>query len=313
MADDIVAFIKEATKHKVLTQAEERVLLKKAQADIKDPAWGLLIKHNMKLVISIAKRYVNKGLLFEDLIQEGMLGLMDGIAKFDMERTFNGKPLKLSTYATSWIKQRITRAIANTSRLIRIPVHILNEYPLVQRLYGKFREQWGVYPNTDELTVLYNKAVELDVKKKLKPKTSEEIAELGRYFRPSVSLDEINSEDENLTVMDYIKEDDSDQPECLLECSETKKYMTALVAKLDPQDRVFISILYGLADGKQRKRRSMSVINKLTEKELAEKEKLILDKLRELIDEDKKVNNYKANLDLEDVLGMEHEDQAFRP
>lgn len=297
LSDDIGPFVLVATKHKVLTQDEERALLKRAQADYDDPAWDLLVKHNFKLVISLAKKYTNKGLPFEDLIQEGLLGLMDGIAKFDLDRTFNGKHLKLSTYATSWIKQRITRAIANTSRLIRIPVHILNEYPLVQRLYGKFREQWGVYPNTEELTVLYNKAIELDEKKKLKPKTTEEIAELGRYFRPTMSLDEINSEDENLKILDYCIDENTETPEESLEVRETKKYIRSLVDKLDQEDRLFIMLLYGLVDGKQRNRKALSLMKKMSDKELAEKEEEILEKLRVLIEADKKINTFSANVE----------------
>ncbi len=290
--DDISIYTEYATKYKVLTHDQERALLIKAKADLNSPAWETLLRHNVRLVISIAKRYTNKGLPFEDLIQEGMLGLMDGILKFDLDRTFNGKPLKLSTYATSWIKQRITRALANTSRLIRIPVHILNEYPLVQKLYGKFREQWGVYPNTDELTVLYNKAIEMDRKKKLKPKTPEEIAEIGRYFRPTSSLDEVNSEDENLTVLDYIIDESGDTPENLVEIKETKEFITKLVNKLPQEDKVFISILYGLIDGKQRSRRQMTLIRKMSEKELADKERDILAKLKQMIHDDYKKTNH---------------------
>lgn len=296
MSDDILHYIKIGNKNKVLSQAEERALLTKAQGNPKDPAWELLVKHNLRLVISIAKRYTNKGLTFEDLIQEGMLGLMDGIAKFDMTRTFNGKYLKLSTYATSWIKQRITRALANTSRLIRIPVHILNEYPLVQRLYGKFREQWGVYPNSDELSILYNKAIEIDPKKRLKPKTTEEIAEIGRYFRPPSSLDQVNSEDENLTILDYVIDESTESPEGSLETVETKKYVLSLIDKLSQEDKIFISILYGLFDGKAKNRKSMSLIRKMSDKELLQKEQDILNELRNLINKDIEVNKFTANV-----------------
>lgn len=300
-SEDISYFTALATKYKVLSHEEERNLVKRAQDDPKDHAWDILIKHNIRLVISIAKRYLNKGLSFEDLVQEGTLGLMEGITKFDLDRTYNGKHLKLSTYATNWIKQRITRAIANTSRLIRIPVHILNEYPLVQRLYGKFREQWGKYPNADELEVLYNKAVELDVKKKLKPKTKEEIAELGRFFRPTTSLDEINSEDENLTILDYCTSNE-EQPDNILQNNETKMYVKGLIEKLGPEDKIFISILFGLVDGKQKNRKAMSQIRKMTEKELEQKELEILNKLREFIKEDQNSNKFKANLsNLEDL------------
>lgn len=290
--DDINRYVKEATKYKVLSHDEERFLLTKAKFEGDDRAWDKLIKHNIKLVISIAKKYTNRGLTFEDLIQEGLIGLVVGINKFDMEKTNDeGKPLKLSTYATNWIKQRITREIANTSRTIRIPVHVLNDYPMVQRLYGKFREEWGVYPSTDELTILYNKATELDLKKKLKPKTPEEIAELGRLFRPTSSLDEISSDDENLTMMDYVGAEYKEQPEMSLELRENKKYLINLLDQLTPEEKAFITLKYGLVDGKERDRKSMLAYRRMLSEDLIKREEEIFEKLRKIS------NKEKVNLD----------------
>lgn len=290
--DDINRYVKEATKYKVLSHSEERSLLTKAKFESDDRAWDKLIKHNIKLVISIAKKYTNRGLTFEDLIQEGLIGLVVGINKFDMEKTNDeGKPLKLSTYATNWIKQRITREIANTSRTIRIPVHVLNDYPMVQRLYGKFREEWGVYPSTDELTILYNKATELDLKKKLKPKTPEEISELGRLFRPTSSLDEISSDDENLTMMDYVGAEYKEQPEMSLELRENKKYLTNLLNQLTPEEKAFITLKYGLVDGKERDRKSMLAYRRMLSEDLIKREEDIFEKLRKIS------NKEKVNLD----------------
>jgi RNA polymerase primary sigma factor len=115
--DDITMFTIEASKYEVLTKDKEKILIALAQQEPPDElAWAKLTKHNIKLVISIAKKYVGQGLAFEDLIQEGMMGLMKGIDKFDLEKRVAGKPLALSTYATWWIRQTITRAIDNTSR-----------------------------------------------------------------------------------------------------------------------------------------------------------------------------------------------------
>jgi RNA polymerase primary sigma factor len=280
-SEDITEFTKRASKYEVLSKPEEKELIKLAQqGNLK--AWDRLIKHNIKLVISIAKKYTQQGLSFEDLIQEGMVGLVTAIQKFDLNKTHEGKPLALSTYATWWIRQHITRAIANTSRLIRVPIHRLNEYSLITRVYREFVERWGKRPNSEELEILIKKAAERDVKGRIKELSKEEIEMLGRMLHPLVYLDQINSEDENLTMLDYISAEEEGQPEVSIEFKADKEYLFKLLKYLNDEDRTFILMKFGMIDGKERK-----VMPKMSESEVNRKTEEILTKLRKIANKDK--------------------------
>lgn len=245
-----------------------------AQQDPPDQAaWDKLIRHNLKLVISIAKKYTNQGLPFEDLIQEGKIGLCIAIAKFD----FRGA---LSTYATWWIRQAITRAIDNLSRPIRIPIHKLNEYRVVRRVYREFVERWGTTPNSEELAILVTKASQIDPKKRLKAMSREDVEFLGRMLHPHASLDESNSEDENLTIMDYLSGDEDEQPEVIVELHDNKQKLLSYLADLDPDEQVFIMLRFGLIDGKERDKREMAAYKRMSDTEAQKRIDAILAKLR---------------------------------
>lgn len=136
--DDISRFTEQANKYKVLAKDEEKILIALAQQDPPDmKAKTKLVKHNIRLVIKIAKRYLGQGLTFEDLIQEGLMGFLKGVEKFDLNKRVNGKALALSTYATWWIRQGITRAIDNTSRTIR------SSYTQIRRVPELLRNNIG--------------------------------------------------------------------------------------------------------------------------------------------------------------------------
>jgi RNA polymerase primary sigma factor len=300
-SEDIQMFIDIANKHKTLNQQQERELLQKIHDNPKgskpyEIAMDKLIKHNLALVIKHAKKYTGKGLDLEDLLQEGWMGLLEGINKFDIKRTHEGRLLKLSTYVTWWIRQRISRAIANTGRTIRIPIHILAEYTTVQKLYGKFVEENEYYPSSQELSELYNKAmdIERETKKdpakkpsKLKTKTAREISDLGRLFHPVCPLDEPNSEDENLSLMDYMSIDDSDLPEERLETKTNNEYLRMLLNTLNEDDRIFIMYKFGMLDGVVKDRKLLAKVKKLDEQQVEEKEKEILKKLKSFANKDK--------------------------
>lgn len=281
MADDITPFTKQASKYAVLTKDEEKRLIALAQADPPDKAaWDKLIKHNIKLVIHIAKKYTNQGLSFEDLIQEGLCGLVTAIQKFDLRRG------ALSTYATWWIRQAITRAIDNTSRSVRIPIHRLNEYRVVRRVYREFVERWGTTPNSEELSILVCRAAEIDPKKRIKPMTRAEVELLGRMLHPQVYLDETNSEDENLTMLDYLSSDSEHQPETIAEVEDNKSKLFSLLDQLSHDERIFVQWKFGLLDGKEKDRREMASYRRMSEQEAQRKLDVILAKLQLLANRD---------------------------
>lgn len=278
--DDITPFTKEASKHDVLSAEEEKRLIALAQLDPPDiAAWDRLIKCNIKLVIHIAKKYTNQGLNFEDLIQEGLCGLVIAIEKFDLNRG------KLSTYATWWIRQAITRAIDNTSRSVRIPIHKLNEYRVVRRVYREFVERWGQPPNSDELSILVSRAAEIDPKKRIKHMSKADVELIGRMMHPQVYLDEGNSEDENLTMLDYLPSDHEQQPDRVTEQSLNKANLAKLLNQLPEDERNFVMLRFGLLDGKERDKRDMATHRRMTETEAQRKLDTILGRLRLLADE----------------------------
>jgi len=292
--NDISFYIKLANKHPLLSHEEERRLLLALKSDQTDKqkakAIDKLVKHNLGLVIHQAKKYTNRGLPLVDLIQEGWAGLVTGIIKFDVTRKKDdGNFLKLSTYVTWWIRQGITRAIANQGKMIRIPINILADYTKVQILYGKFVESTETRPNSEDLAFIYNTAVELDKQErakdktkkpsKLKPKTPEEMSELGRMFQTVSSLDEPSSEDENLTLLDYVS-DTCSPHDGTLEINENQNYLNKLLNYLNEEEKNYIKIRFGLVDGKDRDRKTMSALRKMTAEQVEQKEKLIFEKLR---------------------------------
>lgn len=262
-----------------MTKDEEKRLIALAQLDPPDQAaWDRLVKHNVALVISIAKKYQNQGLPFEDLLQEGIIGLCISIGKFDLSRG------ALSTYATWWIRQAITRAIDNNSRPIRIPIHKLNEYRVVRRVYREFVERWGVTPNSEELSILVTKAAEIDPKKRIKAMSKEEVEFLGRMLHPHASLNESNSEDENLTILDFLSGDEEQQPEEVVEIVHNKTNLFKHLGELPEEERIFIMLKFGLMDGKERDKREMAAYKRMSELEAQRKVDSILVKLRRVMD-----------------------------
>lgn len=208
---------------------------------IADAAITKLIKHNYRLIISIARKFQGKGLSWSDLIQFGSDGFVYAVAKFDMT-TGN----KLSTFATQWIRQRISRAIENFSRAIRIPIHmqaIINE---VKHIYKECLEDGEGPPTSRDITKIYNE--NRRKKKNFQPITKEEAEEVGRHMQHITSLNEAAGDDENLTILDYIR-DACPGPEGDIEVDMDKQELNRLIVKLPKEDQVFIKFKYGLVDG----------------------------------------------------------------
>jgi RNA polymerase primary sigma factor len=303
MVQEIPQIIKICTSSAVLTKTEEYDLIRlarpalKAQKILANPlykerlktsparqrllrcsqrgqkAQKKLLEHNYRLIISVAKKLRGRGLSWEDMIQHGSDGLLYAVEKFDSS-TGN----KLSTYATQWIRQRIGRAIENTGRLIRIPIHMQAKMNEVRYIYRQFVEDNQETPSSEEIAFLYN--LNKRNKKNFKPITSEEAEELGRYMQEIGSLDETSGEDETLNLHSYIS-DDTFNPEDTTETRLNKDVLTQLLAKLSPPDQAFIKYKWGLVDGQAKTDHKVAESFGITPKEVKEKEATLLGVLRQ--------------------------------
>ena len=231
--DPVKTYLKEIGQVPLLTAAQEAELARAAQAG-DEQARRALSEANLRLVVSVAKRYAGRGLPFLDLIQEGNLGLMKAAEKFEPERGF-----KFSTYATWWIRQSITRAIADQGRTIRIPVHLVESINRVKRAAGELLRKNGREPTGEEF------AVQLD----LEP---DRVRELLQLAQDPISLETPVGEEEDAHLEDFIQDEEAGVPADEAGRQLLHRELLNVLKSLTPREERVITLRFGLEDGRAR-------------------------------------------------------------
>ncbi len=231
--DPVRMYLKEIGKVPLLdTDAELEIAKKMADGD--EEAKKMLIEANLRLVVSIAKRYVGKGMFFLDLIQEGNLGLMKAVEKFDFTKGF-----KFSTYATWWIRQAITRAIADQARTIRIPVHMVETIHKVSRYQRQLLQELGHEATAEEVAEKIGMS-------------ADKVREIMKIAQDPVSLETPIGEEEDSHLGDFIPDDDSPAPQEAASFAMLREQLSEVLHTLTPREEHVLKLRYGLDDGRPR-------------------------------------------------------------
>ena len=231
--DPVRMYLKEIGKVRLLTAFEEVHLAKKIEAgDMK--AKRMLVEANLRLVVSIAKKYVGRGMLFLDLIQEGNLGLIRAVEKFDYKKGY-----KFSTYATWWIRQAITRAIADQARTIRIPVHMVETINKLIRTQRQLLQKFGREPTPEEIA------------RKMKF-SAEKVREVMKISQEPVSLETPIGEEEDSRLGDFIEDSEVEAPSDAASFTMLQEQLQEVLNTLNDRERKVIQLRFGLQDGHPR-------------------------------------------------------------
>ena len=259
--DPVRMYLKEIGRVNLLTAKEEVELAKEMEAGSEE-ARHHLTEANLRLVVSVAKKYLNRGLSFLDLIQEGNLGLMRAVEKFDYKRGF-----KFSTYATWWIRQAITRAIADQARTIRIPVHMVDTLNQLARVSRALLEQLGREPSEEELA--YGMGITVD-----------KVQELKKISQQPVSLESPIGEEEDSHLGDFVEDKAAIAP--LEAASEAmfRNEVEDILATLRPRERRVVQLRFGLVDDEPRTLEEVGRRMGLTRERIRQIEATALRKLR---------------------------------
>ncbi|CEH35143.1 RNA polymerase sigma factor RpoD [Romboutsia lituseburensis] len=231
--DPVRMYLKEIGKIPLLKPHEE-VELARRMNEGDELAKQRLVEANLRLVVSIAKRYVGRGMLFLDLIQEGNLGLIKAVEKFDYEKGF-----KFSTYATWWIRQAITRAIADQARTIRIPVHMVETINKLIRVSRQLLQELGRDPKPEEI------AKEMEM-------TEDKVREIMKIAQDPVSLETPIGEEEDSHLGDFIPDDDAPAPAEAAAYSLLKEQIEDVLGSLNEREQKVLKLRFGLEDGRAR-------------------------------------------------------------
>ena len=259
--DPVKVYLKEIGRVPLLTPEEEIDLaIRISEGDEK--AKKRLSEANLRLVVSIAKRYLGRGMQFLDLIQEGNLGLIKAVEKFDYTKGF-----KFSTYATWWIRQAITRAIADQARTIRIPVHMVETINKVKKVSSQLLHSNGHEPTADEISL------ELDM-------PVDKVREIMRVAQEPVSLETPIGEEEDSHLGDFIPDDDAPAPQDAASHTLLKEQLAEVLDTLTPREEKVLRLRFGLEDGRSRTLEEVGKEFNVTRERIRQIEAKALRKLR---------------------------------
>lgn len=259
--DPVRMYLKEMGKISLLT-ADQEVEIASRIASGDESAREKLAEANLRLVVSIAKRYVGRGILFLDLIQEGNLGLIKAVEKFDYTKGY-----KFSTYATWWIRQAITRAIADQARTIRIPVHMVETINKLSRVKRQLLQELGRDPQPDEI------AAEMGV-------SPEKVREIMKIAQDPVSLETPIGEEEDSHLGDFIPDDDVPAPAEAATATLLKEQLMDVLNTLTPREEKVLRLRFGIDDGHQRTLEEVGKEFNVTRERIRQIEAKALRKLR---------------------------------
>lgn len=233
VCDSLKIYLKEISRIPLLSVEEERALARRcAEGDAE--AQKKMSEANLRLVVSIAKRYRNQGLSLMDLIQEGNIGLLKAVERFNCE-----KGVRFSTYATFWIRQSITRGIADTGRTIRVPVHMNDTIRQVMKVTNNMTQEMGHEPSAKEVAEILHL-------------TEEKVNEVYRIHHLPVSLDTPIGEDEDTSIGDLIDDTNAQSPEEAVIASAINRELYQMLSRLDNRERELLELRFGLKDGKEK-------------------------------------------------------------
>lgn len=262
MTDDAVRMYLKEIGCVDLLNTEAECKLAKLMSEGDEQAKNILVESNLRLVVSIAKRYVGRGMSFLDLIQEGNLGLMKAVEKFDYTKGY-----KFSTYATWWIRQAITRSIADQARVIRIPVHMVETVNKVLRVSRQLFQEYGRDATSTEIAERMNMPVD-------------KVNEIMKFTMDTLSLETPVGNEDDSTIGDFVQDESASDPENEVSYTLLREQLLGALHTLTPREEEVIKLRFGLTDGRPRTLEEVGKIFNITRERIRQIEAKALRKLR---------------------------------